>query len=543
MAHRGRDASGIYSDSFITLAHNRLAILDLSAHGNQPMEYGNLVLILNGEIYNYKELKSELESAGEAFEGSSDTEVLLRALARFGVEATLPRLNGDFAFALYDTHAHRLTLARDRLGNKPLYFHYRGKEIFFASEARVVARVVGAEFDALEVNKNLLFGFGSAHKTLYAGVEALPPAHYLSVDLERGSSELKRYWDWEERVSSQVRRDSLEEALDEFEALLEDSLRLRLCSDVPVALTVSGGLDSSLLASMAYKNGFEAALFGVAFPYDAEACEGKFIQKLADSLAPVHYVYPSVEGVRGDFSDLVKTQGELFRSLSIYAQYTLYRELGKSCKVSISGQGADELFGGYYHHVGRYLYENPRALESRQKLYGVQAESEYRMGEKCHLPKEAKLAALKRDNEANLVRLPFPIPLEWDELLEKFAPSFGEALWGDTFRFTLPFLLRYEDLNAMRFGVENRSPFTDFRVVEFALALPDSWKIAEGYTKYFLRHLAERYIDKELAWRLDKRGFSAPESRWASALGLSESTPFSVRLAIFEELRRNRDLD
>ncbi|MGP1450214.1 MAG: asparagine synthase (glutamine-hydrolyzing) [Wolinella sp.] len=542
MAHRGRDFSGTWSDGDFILTHNRLAILELGNSGNQPMVFGDFVLIFNGEIYNYIELKAELERAGEEFFSHSDTEVFLRALVHYGVSRTLEIANGDFAFALYDSCSKRLVLARDRLGNKPLYIYRKNGKLLFASSSSAIAEVLGLGFDEAEVNSNLLFGFGSADKTIYKDVESIVAGTFCEIDLINFDSKVVRYWDLKDRIVPCSL--SFERALDEFEELLFDALKLRMRADVDIAMAISGGIDSSLLAALSHKAFPNLRYFGVRFPKFKDACEGEFIDYVGSSLGiQIESVEPEISRIKEDFSSLVRAHGELFRSFSIYAQYCLYKEIGKSCKVALSGQGADELFGGYYHHVSRYIYAHPDEYKNRARLYGTQAEREYDMGRKCALDNLEKLELFMQDNKENAKSLPFACGVSYDGLLERFVPDFDKALLGDILRFSLPLLLRYEDCNAMKFSVENRSPFTDYRVVEFACGLKSEWKFSQGYSKYFLRKLLERHLDSKIAYRLDKRGFSAPEQAFCKLLGISNATPFGIRLAIFEELRRERDLD
>ncbi|MCI5967945.1 asparagine synthase (glutamine-hydrolyzing) [Helicobacter sp.] len=541
MVHRGPDFSGSFYLNGIALAHNRLSIIDLKDAANQPFTSPfcpHLVLVFNGEIYNYLELKAELESFEIPFFTKSDTEVLLHAFAFFG-EKCLEKFNGDFAFVILDKRDNSLFFARDRLGNKPLFYSINGDRICFASEIKGLLEIVPCVFDEEEVAKWLLFSNGSKDRTIYKGILSFPAAHYGVF--KGGKLELVRYWN----LVIVPQHYTLDCAVEELESLLLDAMRLRLRCDVQVGISVSGGVDSSILAHLVKRlkgadlNG-ECKFFGLSFRDFKNIDESVYISQIGGDVGKgICKVVPKLEEIKEYFTRLVWGQDEIFRSFSIYVQFVLFKEMAKTCKVVLGGQGADELFGGYYHHIGRYVFTHKDAFKERLRLYGKEALSEYMFGLKCALDRELKLQLFAEDNAKDLEKLEkmgLPKPT-LENLLERFILDFNQGLLLDTLEFNLPNLLRYEDRNAMVHSLENRTPFTDFRVVEFAFRLPEHLKVAQGYGKYVLRVLLERLGSRNLAWRRDKKGFAAPELELGRSLGYNVQNLFDVRAMIFEQLR------
>lgn len=537
MKHRGVDFSGNFSDGEVSLAHNRLSIIDLSSEANQPFISSycpHLVLVYNGEIYNYLEIKQQLQKENIPFYTTSDTEVLLHAYAFYG-EKCLEYFNGDFAFAIYDTQKKEFFLARDRLGNKPLFYSIVGDKLLFASEIKAFLSVGHYPFDLQEVSRWLLFSGGDTTKCIYKNIYPFPSGNYGVF--KQGILKTYSYWNFTPQEATITNE---EQALEELDALLCNCVALRLRTDVPLVLSVSGGVDSSLIAHYILRLGGDCKFFGVSFEGFKQSDEREHIRELASNLGvKIEEITPTLSHIREDFKNLVFSQDEIFRSLSVYSQFLLFKTIAPFCKVALGGQGADELFGGYYHHVGRYLFCNHQALEERILLYGNEALREYNFGLKCSLNRELKMRLFREDNAKNLQKLQMEglpeVSLEY--LLDRFCPSFKEGLWLDVTRFNLPNLLRYEDRNAMAVGVENRTPFTDYRLVEFAFSLADTLKFQKGYSKYILRKLLERLGSKKLAWRLDKIGFGAPEGELMRELGYNYESIFDIRMLIFNVLR------
>ncbi len=544
MTHRGPDGSGIFADEYISLAHNRLSIIDLSDEAAQPMFEGELVLVYNGEIYNYVEIKGELQSKGVVFHTSSDSEVLLKAYIYWGV-ACLERFNGDFAFCIYDKKTKKLFMARDRLGNKPFYYTIRGGKLFFASEIKAFKAIQTLEFDEQTLCDSILFNINDySEATIYRGIKHLPAAYYGVFYVKSGKLTLKRYWKLRECKGANRKFDEKEfaRACDKFEELLNDALLLRLRSDVEVGVLLSGGIDSSLLAALLAKNNKDMRYFGAVFPSYPSSDEGKYMDIVA-RLFGLNLVKlsPHIDELKELMDDFLSTQSDMTRSFSTFVQYAVFKELSKYSKVAVTGQGADELFGGYYHHAARFLTQKKQNLKDRIALYGDTAHGEYALGVKCALPTETKKSLIIDDNKKSLAKIRELFPSyepNYDLLLEKFVSSTQKALYLDTVKFNLPMLLRFEDRNAMRFGVENRTPFTDYRIVEMAHSLPNGYKFRNGYSKFLLRKILARYIGDDIAFRKDKKGFEAPDVAWMRELGRNAEDTVDVRIFFYERLKK-----
>lgn len=544
MLHRGPDGSGIFADEYMSLAHNRLSIIDLSNEALQPMFDGDLVLVYNGEIYNYIEIRGELQSRGVVFHTLSDSEVLLKAYREWGV-ACLDRFNGDFAFCIYDKVAKKLFMARDRLGNKPFYYTLKSGKLFFASEIKAFRAVCALEFDEQTLCDSILFNINDySEATIYKGIKHLPSAHYAIFDAKSGKLALKRYWKLEgcKEPNKKFDEKEFEMACDDFEELLNDALLLRLRSDVEVGILLSGGIDSSLLAALLTKNNKNMRYFGAVFPSYPSSDECKYIDIVAKLFGlNLVKISPHIDELKELMDDFLSTQSDMTRSFSTLVQYAVFKELSKYSKVAVTGQGADELFGGYYHHVARFLKQNRQNLMDRRKEYGKEADCEYALGEKFAMKLDAKRTMIIADNKRSLAKIRKFFPEyepNYDLLLEKFVSSPSKALYLDTVKFNLPMLLRFEDRNAMRFGVENRTPFTDYRIVEFAHSLPNGYKFHNGYSKFLLRKILARYICDDIAFRKDKKGFEAPDIAWMRELGRDAEDTVDVRIFFYERLKK-----
>ncbi|MCX8084108.1 MAG: asparagine synthase (glutamine-hydrolyzing) [Calditerrivibrio sp.] len=538
--HRGPDDNGFYRDEYVTLVHTRLSIIDLSVSAHQPMRVGDKVIVYNGEIYNYIEIRKILLDEGISFTSNSDTEVLLKGYIRYG-EKILDYLNGDFAFCIYDIKSKFFFLARDRLGNKPLYYYLKNGTFIFASEIKVFGEFIDFEYDIQALGDAILFNINDySSKTIFKDILNFPQAHYGFLDTNNQRIVTKRYWNvnidngavHSEKFSERKFNDYLEE----FENLIINSIKLRFRSEVPIGVLLSGGIDSTLIAIIVKKLCYNVDFYSALFPDFKEIDETCYVEKVSDFLnILVNKLIVPYEDVDDDIKDLVKTHFDIIRNFSIYAQYCVFRELSKKVKVSISGQGSDELFGGYYHHVARYIVVDDEFLLKRRILYGDGVLKEIELGMSMLKGREfffeynqkfvAKIRKVIKEYEPN-----------YDILLEKFEFNLERALYFDTTKFILPTLLRYEDRNSMRFSVESRTPFTDYRIVEFALKLPLVYKMKDGYTKFILRKLIEKYGLKDVAFRLNKIGFEAPNKKIMECFNVQEADDVDIRLLIFKIL-------
>jgi asparagine synthase (glutamine-hydrolysing) len=526
IAHRGPDGvRQVIRDGRVGLGHRRLAIIDLSEAASQPMRSATgCEVILNGEIYNYLELRAELAATGAAFRTSSDTEVLLAAYERWGVDC-LTRLNGMFAFALYDPSRRTLVLARDRFGEKPLYYHRAGDGTFvFASEIKALLAHPGV---TARPDRQTIYRF-LRHKlterdpsTYFEGIASLPPAHFLELRVDGGEEVLRRFWSLDGSVQDPRPHDELVAA---YRDLLEDSIRIRLRADVPLGSSLSGGIDSSAVVGYLARgqrvkdqHTFSARFPG--WPLD----EGRYIADVAAlSGARSHEVEPLPDPA--DLERAVWHQDEPFGSLSIYAQWSVMRlAQQEGITVLLDGQGADETVAGYHFYFAalfRYLFRTGRWLRLARELRGFStAHGAGRLGSLAFyaLPTSAARrlrglrhgpglsASFARAQAASRSADPSDGPFRTD-LDQMLATTLTETM--------LPGLLRYADRNSMAFGREVRLPYLDHRLVELAFSLPWDMKLSHGRTKGVLREAMRDYLPDSVRGRKDKIGYAPPQAAW-----------------------------
>ena len=507
LSHRGPDNLGEYKDNYLSLFHNRLSIIDLKTHSNQPFFYKDYILVFNGEIYNYIELKKELKEYN--FKTTSDTEVLLYAYDKWGKEC-LNRFNGDFAFCIYNKKTKKLFCARDRVGNKPFYYYFNSKKFIFASEIKALKNYI-TQFNIQKLGDAILFSINDNDEhTIYKNIYNLKPSHYLEFDLKSNKLKTKQWYFLPKR--------KIKTPYEEFEYLIKDAIKIRLRSDVKIANMLSGGIDSSIIAY--YMQNYPQ--YSVIYNEVSEKKYIKLMQKRYN--LDINYLYPPLNI---DIKKLMYIQEDIFRSLSIYAEYYLFSKA--NTKVMLSGQGADEIFGGYYHHIARFILDK-KMFKQRLKLYKNQALEELKIGIKFVLSNKYKKTLLKEDNLQNLKQLKNILneyKPNWDLLLEKFDKNINKTLKKEVFSLNLSKELRQQDKNSMYFSIENRTPFTDYRIIEFGLNLDKKYKF-KGYSKFFLRQFAKKFLPKEIVFRLDKQGFEVPELKLMKQFNLKSLFEFRV---------------
>ncbi len=515
LAHRGPDGEGNFFSGPVGLAHRRLAIIDLSDEGRQPMtnEDGSLWIVFNGEIYNYRELRAELLAAGHRFTSATDTEVILHAYEEWGRDC-LHRFNGMWAFALWDGRRRELFCARDRLGVKPFYYTVIGGSFLFASEIKALR----AHPAAGEVpNDRMLLTFlawgvaDHTSETMYDGIFQLPPAHAVVVS-EEGVGEPERYWDFEMNPAPRGAAVDDEAAARRVRDLLTDAVRLRLRSDVPVGTCLSGGIDSStvtalinelLRAESPESVGDRQKTFSVCFDNPMFDESGHIDTVVAATGVDGHRTTPDTVGLWEDIERLLYMQDEPFASLSIYAQYCVMRLAREKVKVVLDGQGADEQLGGYIAYQAPYI----RGLLRRHEFLAALREG---IGSVRHHRSFFSWAAQQfrvRSERRDLLRGSAP------EVL-RYAGSLDAVLKRETVASNLPLLLHWEDRNSMAFSIEARVPFLDYRLVEYLASLPLDQKVRRGVTKYVLRRAIRGLVPDAVRCRMDKMGFVTPEEVW-----------------------------
>jgi asparagine synthase (glutamine-hydrolysing) len=533
LAHRGPDDSGLWSsaDARCVLGHRRLSIIDPTPAGHQPMISGAHVVTFNGEIYNYLELAERLKREGEHFQTSSDTEILLAAYRRWG-EKCVCEFNGMFAFAIYDADRRVLFCARDRFGEKPFLFR-AGNEFFaFASEYKALLRIERTidRIDDVRLARFLFHpsqGLDDGINTVFPGIMQLPPAHTLTLDLDRLTWRIARYWD--------VRRDASAAALSEMDAqrrfreLLTDSVKLRLRSDVPQGSCLSGGLDSSAVVCIARE------LLGDDTPYDtftgrfpgSNADEGEWADEVVRAAhTRSHIAEPTPEGLLAEIADFAWHNELPTGSASQYAQWSVFR-LAKETGITVllDGQGADELLGGYEQYFGPYLASlapqdqaTERAKIAARYPLGL-ASTRERLSRSLPRRVAHGLAGAMNAGSDAAFGLAWPVAERMYHALPKpgAAPDFhplGAALHRDMLSATLPVLLRYGDRNSMAHSREVRLPFCDHRLAEFVFSLPPAYLMGGAETKRLLRGALSGVLPEKIRTRWNKQGFVPPQVDW-----------------------------
>lgn len=534
----GRNWIGQETAAKAVLLHQRLSILDLTETGWQPMGTpdGRYYIVFNGEIYNYLELRQELEKLGCQFRSRSDTEVLLFAYAEWGPQV-LCRLVGMFAFAVLDIQEEKLFLARDFFGVKPLYYSFGSHGFGFCSEIRGLLELPGISRNVNPSRVYLYLRYGLTDhgpETLFADIRQIPPAHYLEVPL-RGPWPTRpvQYWD----VDLNHRLDiSFEQAAERLRHLFLESIQLHLRSDVPVGAALSGGIDSSsIVIAMRHLQGKQLDLH--TFSYIANTpslSEEQWIDQVGYvSQAVVHKIQLSATDLAADIVNLIRVQGEPFATTSIYAQNRVF-ELARTVgiKVMLDGQGADELLGGYPVFTAARLASLVRHGRWGEAIQFFQRATQWPGRQRLWLQAgQFLLPSALQDPFRRLVGhdlMPAWLNRDWFVEREVSPQPLHRSHGHDILRKTLyqtltesslPALLRYEDRNSMAYSIESRVPFLTPALVNFIFALPEEFIIAsDGCSKAVFRQSMRGIVPDAILDRRDKIGFVTPEQHWLSLL-------------------------
>lgn len=531
LQHRGPDDQQFYSQTDVGLIHTRLSVIELSQLGAQPYKFENLVLVFNGELYNYKEVRDELKKLGYSFQSNSDTEVLIKAFHCWG-ENCINRFIGMFAFSIYNESTDEIFLVRDRVGVKPLYYSFQNGVLFFASELKALSVFnISKEINLDAVSLYFRFGFVPHHLSIFETVSKLEPGHCLRVS-RRGITK-RKYWN----LNYETIQGRKEEAwLDELEALLISSFRYRMVSDVPVGVFLSGGIDSSLLTAILQKHHGGIHSFTIGFE-ESDFDESIYARKVAKHLQTTHTEKVlKLDEARQLFAQFYSIYDEPFADTSgIPTACVTHLAKESGMKVVLSADGGDELFGGYTHYqkalnlfdkfavlpirVRHALAKSTRFLVPpvlRSKIYPLNIEH------KAYAFEEIVSA----ENPDEFFEA-FLANQSWDEIAKMIHAAslgtMGNSIHGQRplqtmmtwdFQYYLPDdLLVKVDRATMFHSIECREPFLDHRLVELAMRIPTELKIKEGKEKYLLRKLLSRYIPEEYFQRR-KQGFSIPIFAW-----------------------------
>ena len=517
LAHRGPNGSGIQIEDGYCLAHRRLAIFDTSDLGKQPMTGWGHTIVFNGAIYNWLELRTELEGAGYQFQSQTDTEVILAAYDCWGTDC-FARFNGMWALAIVTPATRSVLLTRDRFGIKPLYYSLQNG-LTFASEPKLVATTAEgtAKINLRVAGEFVEYGWQDHRpETLYEGVYQFPPGHFARTDLRVPANfRLSRFHDLEAAAASMTVPDTRPQAIARLRELLIDSVRLRTRSDVGRCVTLSGGIDSSSIAGLMASYGSTRPLTYSALFQQPELDESRYVAAVnaMHGLRGISF-QPTYEEVMASYGATQRAQGQPIASLAVVVHYqlmNLIRRHGE--RVLLNGQGADEVGAGY----DKFYLPLLREELPRRPLSALGTLLLYATRQDINLNKAiSRLAGLRKQST------PASPTITGSYFTTATDPAFQRSPDDHVFNTSvnllrqvgLPVLLRHEDRNTMAFGLESRAPFMDHRVVEYLLALPARWKIHRAVRKYTIREACREVLPNEVYGRYKKLGFPTPAADW-----------------------------
>lgn len=520
--HRGPNDEGLLTDDKVGLGFLRLSIIDLSSLGHQPMYSADkrYAIIFNGEVYNYLELREELIKKGYHFHSKTDTEVLLNSYIEWGEEC-LNRFNGMWAFAIYDTEKQLLFCARDRFGVKPFYYYHTKDEFVFASE---IPALLAALNKKPSVNDEALFDYmvynrtDQSEHTFFKEIKKLQHSHTLTINIKEGAVKKARWYDLKNVLRSSKPFCSPES----FRETFNSAVNLRLRSDVPVGVCLSGGLDSSsIISTLLWNFGRnDINTFSAVYEKGQTGDESEFINEFRPYIQKMNFVTPTADSLYQDLAGFVGTHAEPFPTTSIYAHYKVMELAQKHVVVTLDGQGADEEMGGYPYFFGFYYKELIRQfrflkLSKELKGYWSNHRSTYAYKTLLYFLLPGGLKRSLRVREKGYLTKDFSNQ-EFNSLINSelySSESLNAALYNH-FEYKLEHLLKWQDLNSMRFSIEARVPFLDYRLVEGLLTIKPDRLISGGMTKMILRNAMEGILPDKIRLRKDKVGFETPQNEW-----------------------------
>ncbi|MEP7373725.1 MAG: asparagine synthase (glutamine-hydrolyzing) [Chitinophagaceae bacterium] len=569
LAHRGPDGEGLWQNdnSTVQLGHRRLSIIDLSKAAAQPMHFipssskrwaeGNhYTLIHNGEIYNYIEIRRELEKEGYSFHTQSDTEVILAAYD-FWYDECVEHFDGMFAFAIWDEKEQELFAARDRFGEKPFFYYFNKEEFVFASEMKSLW-AAGKERKA---NLQMLFNYITIgyvdnperpEETFFENIFKLPPASRLYYKPSTGELTIEKYWDID--TNSRNKKISDTEAIEQFQNLFATSVKRRLRSDVSLGTSLSGGLDSSsIVAAISGLPSPDSRLqtFTASFP-GFEKDELPFSGKIASQFGlPQHISAVTDQSLIDNWENFLYHQEEPVGSSSAFAQYKVF-ELAKQHNVTVllDGQGADETLAGYHKYYKWYWQE---LFQKRKLMHSGEITAARKIGIEEKFGFKNIIASLLPDLASVILEQQYlAYALQQEDLTREFVKlqskeayyttpalnNLNSLLYFNTCVHGLEELLRYADRNSMAHGREVRLPFLSHELVEFVFTLPSHFKIREGWTKWLLRQSMKQQLPPEIVWRKDKIGFEPPQKKWMQNPVLHEMIQEARKKLVKERILR-----
>lgn len=518
--HRGPNDNGYFIEDKVALGFVRLSIIDLSNAGHQPMmsDDDNLVLTFNGEIYNYIEIREELKEIGYRFKTQTDTEVLLKSYQEWG-ESCLEKFNGMWAFVIYNRETKEIFGARDRFGVKPFYYYKDSHSFIYGSEIKAIKKALQKR---LTPNEEAIFNYlvfnrtDYNNRTFYKDIYKIPHGHSFKIDKE-GEFKIKKWYNLKERCNK-TPIDS-REYLDKFTS----SIKLRMRSDVPVGVCLSGGLDSSSIASTIVKRlGIDdIKTFSAVYKKGQIGDESSFIEEMSPYIKEMKFITPTAKSLYEDLEDMVKYLDEPVPTTSIYAQYSVMKLAKESVVVTLDGQGADEQLAGYHYFYGFYFKEllqkiEIKKLSSEMFYYVKKHKSLFGIKSLIFFMLPERLKTKFRRDKISYIKEDFYKEESKNNIISKElygSKNLKESLINH-FEYKLEHLLKWSDLNSMRFSIESRVPFLDYRLVEQTLSQTEDSYIKRGLTKYILRESMKAIIPEKIRLRYDKMGFETPQDEW-----------------------------
>ena len=532
--HRGPDDKGIFVDKNMSLGHVRLSILDLSLKAHQPMEFENFVLVYNGEVYNYKEIRKELEQYGYSFVSDSDSEVVLKSFHKWGKDC-VNKFRGMFAFAIYDKLQNKLILCRDRVGVKPLYYYYDNKAFVFSSEIRAIRKYKKLDINRLALAQFFEYGYISGEYSIFENVKKLLPGYFLEFDLKTREIKLENYWKIEDYFY--ISQKNEEEIIEELEAILIEGISYRMVSDVDVGVFLSGGVDSSLVSAILQKKFGNIKTFTIGFK-EEKYNEANFAKEVANYIGSNHTEYildvnEAKEVLLNKFVDIYDEPFGDSSGIPTYLVSKIAKENG--VKVVLSADGGDELFCGYErywysYNLGRVFVNLPLKnqclylLNKIEKfLYQIPIKNiEHKLGFLKNLLKENDwqfiYEAIIKSYREDLERLglkSFSRLKDYFRFGKQFHIMQAMMLW-DFYNYLPNDILVKVDRATMFNSIEGREPLLDNKIIEYSVSIPFDLKYKNKESKYILKKILEKYLPKHLVYR-KKQGFSIPIFEWFRA--------------------------
>ncbi len=517
--------------------------------------YQHCSIVYNGEIYNYIELKEFLNTKGFSFTTQSDTEVILAAYLFWGKDC-LKEFDGMFAFAIYDDKEKEVFLARDRFGEKPLYFHLEKKQdqthFYFASEMKALWSIgIEKEIHHQQILNYLTLGFTSnpvdASQTFYQNIHSLPAGHYISISLNEHTISQKKWYNLERNENRKVGK--LENIIVEFSNLFQSSIQKRLRSDVSIGTSLSGGIDSSSIIAnihqLSNQEQYQPTTFTASFPNFIND-ETQYSKEVADAFKlKQHFITPTVDDLVSKFNQLMYHQEEPLQSSSVFTQFMVYEKAKEqNITVLLDGQGADEILGGYKKYVHWFLQElllkNIFQFSKEKSLLKTNEFLEqwnYKNYFAALMPDVTAglltKKAIQQQTQNNFIHKDYLLQFQNKETLQKpVIHSLNDILHFSTSHFGLQELLRYADRNSMAHSREVRLPFLNHDLVEFVFSLPSKYKINKGFTKWILRESVKDKLPNDIVWRKGKIGYEPPQAEWLQDAKMKEMIIDSRKLLV-----------